>query len=230
MTQAEDQELQRLQVNIRRLADIVAEQNEKLAQLRMLLQQRDEALLAMQEELKSVRRHEATLATASALVSPDMGDASRRDARELLDGIISQLDRCISQLTNEEGAVSDYLKVIPLGTSKAKMMEIELAKSPYALVETSKSADKEGQTRTLHIWNATFDVSPLRKVTIESNNTFSYYRNAEQVFDGDMLVDTKYQRVVCNTDGEIVEVGKVMTYQEALQASGNTSNPQLSLK
>ena len=56
MTQAEDQELQRLQVNIRRLAGIVAEQNEKLAQLRMLLQQRDEALLAMQEELKSVRR------------------------------------------------------------------------------------------------------------------------------------------------------------------------------
>ena len=101
MTQAEDQELQRLQVNIRRLAGIVAEQNEKLAQLRMLLQQRDEALHAMQEELKSVRRHEATLATASALVSPDMGDVSRRDARELLDGIISQLDRCISQLTSE---------------------------------------------------------------------------------------------------------------------------------
>ena len=106
MTQAEDQELQRLQVNIRRLAGIVAEQNEKLAQLRMLLQQRDEALLAMQEELKSVRRHEATLATASALVSPDMGDVSRRDARELLDGIISQLDRCISQLTNEPEATA----------------------------------------------------------------------------------------------------------------------------
>ena len=106
MTQAEDQELQRLQVNIRRLADIVAEQNEKLAQLRMLLQQRDEALLVMQEELKSVRRHEATLATASALVSPDMGDVSRRDARELLDGIISQLDRCISQLTSEPEATA----------------------------------------------------------------------------------------------------------------------------
>ena len=106
MTQAEDQELQRLQVNIRRLAGIVAEQNEKLAQLRMLLQQRDEALHAMQEELKSVRRHEATLATASALVSPDLGDASRRDARELLDGIISQLDRCISQLTNEPEATA----------------------------------------------------------------------------------------------------------------------------
>lgn len=136
----------------------------------------------------------------------------------------------ISQLTNEEGTVSDYLKVIPLGSSKAKKMEIELAKSTYALVETINSVDKDGQTSTLHICNATFDVNPLRKVTIESNNTFSYYRNAEQVFDGDMLVDTKYQRVVCNTDGEIVEIGKVMTYQEALQASDNANKPQLSLK
>ena len=65
----------------------------------MLLQQRDEALLAMQEELKSVRRHEATLATASALVSPDMGDVSRRDAGSSLMGSSVELDRCISQLT-----------------------------------------------------------------------------------------------------------------------------------
>ena len=106
MTQAEDQELQRLQVNIRRLVDIVAEQSATLAQLKGLLQQRDEELRAMQEELKSMRRNEATLAAASALVSPDMGDVSRRDARELLDGIISQLDRCISQLTREPEAVA----------------------------------------------------------------------------------------------------------------------------
>lgn len=132
------------------------------------------------------------------------------------DIIMSDDKMLISQLTNEEGTISDYLKVIPLGTSKAKKMEIELAKSPYILVETTNSVDKDGQTSTLQVWNATFDVNPLRKVTIESNNTFSYYRNVEQVFDGDTLVDTKYQRVVCNTDGEIVEVGKVMTYQEAL--------------
>ena len=161
-----------------------------------------------------------------------LADASFKE-----DIIMSDDKMLISQLTNEEGTISDYLKVIPLGTSKAKMMEIELAKSPYTLVETTNLVDKDGQTsilhicnEALHICNATFDVNPLRKVTIESNNTFSYYRNAEQVFDGDMLVDTKYQRVVCNTDGEIVEVGKVMTYQEALQASGNASNPQLSLK
>ena len=159
------------------------------------------------------------------------------DASSKEDIIMPDDKMLISQLTNEEGTVSDYLKVIPLGTSKAKMMEIELAKSPYTLVETTNLVDKDGQTsilhicnEALHICNATFDVNPLRKVTIESNNTFSYYRNAEQVFDGDMLVDTKYQRVVCNTDGEIVEVGKVMTYQEALQASENANKPQLSLK
>ena len=152
------------------------------------------------------------------------------DASSKEDIIMPDDKMLISQLTNEEGTVSDYLKVIPLGTSKAKMMEIELAKSPYTLVETTNLVDKDGQTSILHICNETFDMSPLRKVTIESNNTFSYYRNAEQVFDGDMLTDTKYQRVVCNTDGEIVEVGKIMTYQEALQASGNASNPQLSLK
>lgn len=152
------------------------------------------------------------------------------DASSKEDIIMPDDKMLISQLTNEEGTVSDYLKVIPLGSSKAKMMEIELAKSPYTLVETTNLVDKDGQTSILHICNETFDMSPLRKVTIESNNTFSYYRNAEQVFDGDMLTDTKYQRVVCNTDGEIVEVGKIMTYQEALQASGNASNPQLSLK
>ena len=152
------------------------------------------------------------------------------DASSKEDIIMPDDKMLISQLTNEEGTVSDYLKVIPLGTSKAKMMEIELAKSPYTLVETTNLVDKNGQTSILHICNETFDMSPLRKVTIESNNTFSYYRNAEQVFDGDMLTDTKYQRVVYNTDGEIVETGKVMTYQEALQASGNASNPQLSLK
>jgi len=154
-----------------------------------------------------------------------LADASFKE-----DIIMSDDKMLISQLTNEEGTISDYLKVIPLGTSKVKKMEIELAKSPYILVETTNSVDKDGQTSTLQVWNATFDVNPLRKVTIESNNTFSYYRNVEQVFDGDTLVDTKYQRVVRNTDGEIVEVGKVMTYQEALQASGNASNSQLSLK
>lgn len=152
------------------------------------------------------------------------------DASSKEDIIMPDDKMLISQLTNEEGTVSDYLKVIPLGTSKAKKMEIELAKSPYTLVETTNLVDKDGQTSILHICNETFDMSPLRKVTIESNNTFSYYRNAEQVFDGDMLVDTKYQRVVCNTDGEIVETGKVMTYQEALQASENANKPQLSLK
>lgn len=108
MTQAEDAELQRLEVNIQRLVGIVAEQNEKIAQLKELLLQRDEALRAMQEELQSVRRHEATVALASALTAPRAEDGRRQEARKLLDGIISQLDRCISQLATEPETIHEY--------------------------------------------------------------------------------------------------------------------------
>ena len=104
MTQAEDQELQRLQVNIRRLVDIVAEQSATLAQLKELLQQRDEELRAMQEELKSMRRNEATLAAASALVSTDMGDASRRDAGSSLMGSSVSSTARIQPVTSEPEA------------------------------------------------------------------------------------------------------------------------------
>ena len=107
MTQAEDAELQRLEVNIQRLVGIVAEQNEKIAQLKELLLQRDEALRAMQEELQSVRRHEATVALASALTAPRAEDGRRQEARKLLDGIISQLDRCISQRATEPETIHD---------------------------------------------------------------------------------------------------------------------------
>ena len=105
MTQAEDAELQRLEVNIQRLVGIVAEQNEKIAQLKELLLQRDEALRAMQEELQS--RHEATVALASALTAPRAEDGRRQEARQLLDGIISQLDRCISQLATEPETIHE---------------------------------------------------------------------------------------------------------------------------
>ena len=107
MTQAEDAELQRLEVNIQRLVGIVAEQNEKIAQLKELLLQRDEALRAMQEELQSVRRHEATVALASALTAPRAEDGRRQEARKLLDGIISQLDRCIRQPGTEPETIHE---------------------------------------------------------------------------------------------------------------------------
>ena len=93
MTQAEDAQLQRLEVNIRRLVDIVAEQNAKLVRLKEQLREQGEALAVMQRELDKARQQEATSALASGL--------DRAYGRQLLDQIISEVDRCIQQLSSE---------------------------------------------------------------------------------------------------------------------------------
>ena len=89
MTQAEDAQLQRLEVNIRRLVDIVAEQNAKLVRLKE------------QRELDKARQQEATSALASALTSTEASGLDRAYGRQLLDQIISEVDRCIQQLSSE---------------------------------------------------------------------------------------------------------------------------------
>lgn len=101
MTQAEDAQLQRLEVNIRRLVDIVAEQNAKLVRLKEQLREQGEALAVMQQELDKARQQEATSALASALTSTEASGLDRAYGRQLLDQIISEVDRCIQQLSSE---------------------------------------------------------------------------------------------------------------------------------
>ena len=101
MTQAEDAQLQRLEVNIRRLVDIVAEQNAKLVRLKEQLREQGEALAVMQRELDKARQQEATSALASALTSTEASGLDRAYGRQLLDQIISEVDRCIQQLSSE---------------------------------------------------------------------------------------------------------------------------------
>lgn len=105
MTQAEDAQLQRLEVNIRRLVDIVAEQNAKLVRLKEQLREQGEALAVMQRELDKARQQEATSALASALTSAltstEASGLDRAYGRQLLDQIISEVDRCIQQLSSE---------------------------------------------------------------------------------------------------------------------------------
>jgi len=86
MTQAEDAELQRLEVNIQRLVGIVAEQNEKIPPPHPPPQR-------------------GPPPRQSAVDEP--GGGRRQEARKLLDGIISQLDRCISQLATEPETIHE---------------------------------------------------------------------------------------------------------------------------
>ena len=77
MTENEDLELRRLEVNIGRLVQLVRAQDERIRQLQ-------ERLSLQDSELQSLR-------TAG----------ERAAARQLLDGLIQEVERCIQQLERE---------------------------------------------------------------------------------------------------------------------------------
>ena len=76
MTQDEDLELQRLEVNVTRLVGIVGQQSSRIMELEKLLHLRDQELSSLRGELDVVRQ-------------------------QLLDEIIREVELCIAQLTAE---------------------------------------------------------------------------------------------------------------------------------
>lgn len=101
MTEEESLELERLEVNARRLVGIISDLGGTLQKLRADLRSREEEISILRSELQLARQQEATHSLASALQGLD-SERSRDDARALLDEIISEVDRCIRQLSAEE--------------------------------------------------------------------------------------------------------------------------------
>lgn len=101
MTEEERLEIERLEVNVRRLVGIVSTQGETLRELRADLRLRDTEIAHLRSELQQARQQEATRSLASALqgIAPE---ETPSQARALLDEIISEVDRCIRQLSAEE--------------------------------------------------------------------------------------------------------------------------------
>ena len=100
MTQDEDLELQRLEVNVTRLVGIVGQQSSRIMELEKLLHLRDQELSALRGELDVVRQQGSTEALATALSGG--ATAQERDrAKKLLDEIIREVELCIAQLTAE---------------------------------------------------------------------------------------------------------------------------------
>ena len=100
MTEEESLELERLEVNARRLVGIISDLGGTLQKLRADLRSREEEISILRSELQLARQQEATH-SLSALQGLDP-ERSRDDARALLDEIISEVDRCIRQLSAEE--------------------------------------------------------------------------------------------------------------------------------
>ena len=101
MTEEESLELERLEVNARRLVGIISDLGGTLQKLRADLRSREEEISILRSELQLARQQEATHSLASALQGLDP-ERSRDDAHALLDEIISEVDRCIRQLSAEE--------------------------------------------------------------------------------------------------------------------------------
>lgn len=100
MTQDEDLELQRLEVNVTRLVGIVGQQSSRIMELETLLHLRDQELSSLRGELDVVRQQGSTEALATALSGG--ATAQERDrAKKLLDEIIREVELCIAQLTAE---------------------------------------------------------------------------------------------------------------------------------
>ena len=100
MTQDEDLELQRLEVNVTRLVGIVGQQSSRIMELENLLHLRDQELSSRRGELDVVRQQGSTEALATALSGG--ATAQERDrAKKLLDEIIREVELCIAQLTAE---------------------------------------------------------------------------------------------------------------------------------
>lgn len=101
MTEEESLQLQRLEVNVRRLVGIISRQGETLKKLREDLRLRDEEVAQLRSQLQMAHEQGATHSLASALAG-QASSTSASQARALLDEIISDVDRCIRQLSAEE--------------------------------------------------------------------------------------------------------------------------------
>lgn len=95
MTNREEQELARLEVNMRRLIELSHRQAEKIAELQHTLSEQTARLHALQDEVNTLRHSESLSQVADALT---IQGADRAQARAYLADIIKEIDYCIAQL------------------------------------------------------------------------------------------------------------------------------------
>lgn len=101
MTEAEDLELQRLTTGVSRLAELVERQNERIRALREELLERDERIRQLEAELLQARQQEEQQRLEEVLTGAFRPERVP-EARQILDEIIQEVDRCIRQLASDK--------------------------------------------------------------------------------------------------------------------------------
>lgn len=100
MTQDEVLQLQRLEVNISRLGDIVTLQGARIAELEEELRLREEELSRLRTELQEICE-QSTMSSLATSLKRGSTEEELSQAKQILDGIIAEVECCIRQLTDE---------------------------------------------------------------------------------------------------------------------------------
>lgn len=100
MTQDEVLQLQRLEVNISRLGDIVTLQGARIAELEEELRLREEELSRLRTELREICE-QSTMSSLATSLKRGSTEEELSQAKEVLDGIIAEVECCIRQLADE---------------------------------------------------------------------------------------------------------------------------------
>ena len=100
MTQDEVLQLQRLEVNISRLGDIVTLQGARIAELEGELRLREEELSRLRTELREICE-QSTMSSLATSLKRGSTEEELSQAKQVLDGIIAEVECCIRQLADE---------------------------------------------------------------------------------------------------------------------------------
>ena len=100
MTQDEVLQLQRLEVNISRLGDIVTLQGARIAELEEELLLREEELSRLRTELREICE-QSTMSSLATSLKRGSTEEELSQAKQVLDGIIAEVECCIRQLADE---------------------------------------------------------------------------------------------------------------------------------
>ena len=100
MTQDEVLQLQRLEVNISRLGDIVTLQGARIAELEEKLRLREEELSRLRTELREICE-QSTMSSLATSLKRGSTEEELSQAKQVLDGIIAEVECCIRQLADE---------------------------------------------------------------------------------------------------------------------------------
>ena len=100
MTQDEVLQLQRLEVNISRLGDIVTLQGARIAELEEELRLREEELSRLRTELREICE-QSTMSSLATSLKRGSTEEELSQAKQVLDGNIAEVECCIRQLADE---------------------------------------------------------------------------------------------------------------------------------